>query len=303
MSFKKTDTPYSVTNHQSMEIIERSSNTVVLSNLSEFYAPVLSKGFAIKYVTEGTELYTLNREQYHVGPNQYLLCNSTKEGSVEIESRKAVKGICINISVELMLQAVASLQQPDTAFPDAELGLFFCSNRFVESQYNAGTTGTGSVLLQLNKYINNHTFNREQLTIELFYLLAEKIIADQLPVFRQLQNLPGIKPATRQELYKRIVRGRELMDTHFTQPLSIELVAKEACMSEYHFYRLFKKMMGTSPHQYILRKRLESGKQLLEQHRLPVSDAAVQCGFSDIYSFSKAFKQAFGITPSSLHRK
>jgi AraC family transcriptional regulator len=303
MSWEKTDTQHTVNKSRGMKIIERNSNTVVLSSLSEFYAPVLSKGFAIKYVTEGKELYTLNQQQYHVGPNEYLLCNSNKEGFVEIESRQTVKGICINISAELMLQAAASLQQPGTAFPDADLGLFFCSNQFVENQYNANTTNLGTMLLQMNQHINSYSFNHNELTIEFFYLLAEKIITDQLPVFRQLQNLPGIKPATKQDLYKRIVRGKELIDANFTQPLSVELVAKEACMSEYHFYRLFKKMMNISPHQYILQKRLESGKQLLDQHQLSVSDAATQCGFADIYSFSKAFKHAFGVTPSSLYKK
>jgi AraC family transcriptional regulator len=300
---RKTNTQYLFNTTKSMETIERNSNTVVFSNLSEFYAPVFSKGFAIKYVAEGTELYTLNQQRYQVGAEQYLLCNSTKEGHVEIESCHTVKGICINISPDLMLQAVASLQQPAAAFPDAELGLFFCSNYFLENQYNANTTGLGAALLQMSQRMNSHSFNRNTLTIELFYSLAEKIIADQLPVFKQLQSLPGIKPATKRDLYKRLVRGRELMDSNFTQPLSIELVAKEACMSEYHFYRMFKKMMGISPHQYILQKRLKNGKQLLELHQLSVSDAAVECGFSDIYSFSKAFKQEFGVTPSSLLKK
>lgn len=285
-----------------METIERNSNTVVLSSLSEFYAPVLSKGFAVKYVSEGTELYTLNQQQYHIGAGHYLLCNSTKEGHVEIESTKNVKGICINITPELMQEAVASLQRPDTAFPDSELGSFFSTTHFLENKYDADKTILGKTLTEMSKSAHHEQFDEDSFTIEFFYSLAEKIIADQLPVFKQLQSLPGIKYATKKDLYKRITRGKEVIDSSFSSSLSVEMMAKEAYMSEYHFFRLFKKMYSISPHQYMLRKRLENGKVLLQQ-QVPVSAAALECGFSDIYSFSKAFKNQFGITPSSLLKK
>lgn len=288
---------------QSMETIEQCNNTVVFSSLSEFYEPVKSTGFAIKYVVEGSELYTLDHQQYFIKQGNYLLCNSTKKGHVEIESRHKVKGICINISPELMLEAVASLRSPDTLFPDAELGRFFSTPYFLESQYQADKTAVGKMLIDISDAVQQKQLEVNDVTIEFFYSLSEKIITDQLPVFKQLQCLPGIKPPTKRELYKRISRGKEMMDACFTSHLSIQNLAQEACMSQYHFFRLFKKMVGLSPHQYILNKRLELGKKLLEEHLLPVSSAAVECGFNDIYSFSKAFKKQFGITPSTLFKK
>lgn len=287
---------------QIMERIEKNNNSVVFSSLSEFYEPVQSTGFAIKYVAEGTERYTLNDQSYHVSAGNYLLCNSTKQGHVEIESRKKVKGICINIIPELIQEAVASLQRPDTFFPDAELGLYFSTPYFLENQFDASSTQVGKLLQYIEDAAGNNKTDPSNLSIEFFYSLSEKIIADQLPVFKQLQSLPGVKAVTKKELYKRISKGREFIDNTFLSPITIELVAKEACMSEYHFFRLFKKMMGVSPHQYILRKRLELGKELMQQ-QLPVSNVAIECGFTDIFSFSKSFKSYFGYSPSSLLKK
>lgn len=287
---------------QIMERIEQNNNSVVFSSLNEFYEPVLSTGFAIKYVAEGTERYTLNEQNYQISAGSYLLCNSTKQGYVEIESRKNVKGICINIAPEIIQEAIASLQRPDTFFPDAELGLFFSTPYFLENQYDANSTHVGNVLQQIEQAAGRNEIDTSDLSIEFFYSLSEKLIADQLPIFKQLQSLPGVKAVTKKELYKRISRGREFIDNTFLSPLTIELVAKEACMSEYHFFRLFKKMMGVTPHQYILRKRLELGKQLLKEH-LSVSDSAVECGFTDIFSFSKSFKSYFGYSPSSFQKK
>lgn len=286
-----------------METIERKNNSVVFSSLSDFFQPVHSTGFAIKYVVEGTELYTLDQQQYLVKEGNYLLCNSTKQGHVTIESRKVVKGICINIAPELMLEAVASFQRPDCFFPDADLALFFSTPYFLETQYDSSSTVLGKTLTQIASDLQQQQLHPSDLDIEFFYSLSEKIIADQLPVFKQLQSLPGIKPPTKRDLYKRISRGKEMMDTLYTNPLSIEQVAREACMSEYHFFRLFKKMLGVTPHQYLLGKRLAYGKTLLQQEQYTVSDAAIECGFTDIYSFSKAFKKQFASSPSALLKK
>lgn len=288
---------------QSMETIEQNNNTVVFSSLSEFYQPVKSTGFAIKYVLEGSELYNLDRQEYMVDAGSYLLCNSTKQGHVEIESRHKVKGICVNIVPELMLDVVASMRRPDTSYPDAELGLFFSTPYFPENKYEADKTVLGRSLNSISTAIQQKQMNADDLTIEFFYSLSEKIVTDQLPVFTQLQSLPGVKRHTRRDLYRRICRGRDMIDANFTLPLSIQAVAKEACMSEYHFFRLFKKMTGVSPHQYIVSKRLELASSLLQQYGMPVSAAAIECGFTDIHSFSKAFKKQFAVNPSTLQKK
>ncbi len=288
---------------QLMRSIEQNNNTVVFSSLSEFYQPVLSKGFAIKYVLEGSELYNLDQQEYMINAGSYLLCNSTKQGHVEIESRHKVKGICVNIVPELMYEVVSSMRRPDTSYPDAELGLFFCTPYFPENNYEADKTVLGKALKDISHSIQEKRMDAMDLNIEFFYSLSEKIIADQLPVFKQLQSLPGIKRQTKRELYRRICRGKEMIDGQFTQPLSIQTIAREACMSEYHFFRLFKRMMGVSPHQYMVHKRLELAKCLLGQRQLPVSVVAIECGFADIFSFSKAFKKHFKINPSGLQRK
>ena len=288
---------------QSMEKLEQNNSSIVFSSLSEFYEPVQSCGFAVKYVVEGSELYTLDNQQHYVKAGNYLLCNSSKSGHVEIESRSKVKGICVNINNDVMLDVVASLQKPDTAFADKTLGIFFSTPYFLETQYKDTETVVGKCLQNISKQAQTKEIVLSSLNEEFFYYLAENIVRDQIPVFKQLQVLPSIKPATKRDLYKRIIRGKEMMDAYYKNAISIQDIAKEACMSEYHFFRLFKKMMGVSPHQYILQKRLQFGKQMLQDGKESVSTIAIEAGFTDIFAFSKAFKNKFGVTPSSLLNK
>lgn len=281
-----------------LERINYADNIVVFSSLREFYHPIKSKGFAIKYVFEGSEKYIINGQKYDVKAGKYLLTNYLLEGSVEIESNKNVKGICINIIPSMLTEVVASMKRPDTAFSDASLGEFFSTTDFLENHYDANQTQLGGVLSRMGLSAQKNHLSTDIFNQEFFYQLSEKIVADQLPIFKQLQQIPTIKSATKKDLYKRVSLGREFIDNAFFMPLTIELVAKEACMSEYHFFRIFKLVYGLTPHQYILQKRLEHSQKILQQDRYSVSEAAIESGFADIYAFSKAFKNHFGVSPT-----
>lgn len=282
----------------SLDVIRINQNSLIFSSLRAYYQPVKAEGFAIKYVVEGVERYKLNYKNYPIETGKYLLTNDTYEGNVEVEADKNVKGICINITPAIIAEVLASQRRPDTAYTDSELGQFFTSSHFLENQYSDTQTQVGRLLRNLTNKVYQNELSKQDVVKEFFYTISEKIIEDQIPVFKQLQAIPGIKPATKKDLYRRLQRGKEFIDSYFSMPLSIDTVAQEACMSEYHFFRLFKLIFGISPNQYLIRKRLEFGKNILLQDRYSVSNAAIEAGFSDIYTFSKAFKKHFGVSPS-----
>lgn len=72
--------------------------------------------------------------------------------------------------------------------------------------------------------------------------------------------------------------------------------------NESYFSRYFKKHMGISPKQYILKAKMDLAKSLLVDNGLSVKETAIKIGFSDQFSFSKQFKSLFGTTPSSYKK-
>lgn len=289
------------TDHQqALNRILHHQNSVVFSSLNQYHEPVRSSGFAIKYVFDGIERYRLNNQDYIIGKGEYLLTNSAQEGDVLIDGQKNAHGICINLHPELISQAVASIIRPDAAMADPALGDFFTSNSFYENKYQARNTALGTQLSMVANHLNNAHFNADELNEEFFLNITTQLIRDQLPMFHQIQRIPVIKAETRKALYKRLTRAREFMDANFTSTISIARLSQEACISEFHFFRLFKAVYHCSPHQYLLRKRLALGKELIETGNCSVSQAALSCGFSDIFTFSKAFKSHIGQTPSAL---
>jgi AraC family transcriptional regulator len=288
--------------NNTFDVIKVNKNLLVYSALKGFYQKEKSDCFVIRYVIEGTEHYHFNGHYYPVKKGQYLLSNATQEGDAEIDNTQKVLGICLGIEPDLIAEVVASVCSPDTPFTDNELGAFFKTSHFLENKYNTTETHLGQFLETINHYMQNNAFGQIEVSPEFFYTISEKIVADQIPIFKQLQAIPSIKSDTKKDLFRRIAKGKDFIDASFLLPLTIELIAKEACMSEYHFFRLFKSIVGISPHQYILKKRLEFAKNILKQDKTAVSIAAYDSGFSDIHAFSKAFKKHFGYSPSTISR-
>jgi AraC family transcriptional regulator len=89
------------------------------------------------------------------------------------------------------------------------------------------------------------------------------------------------------------------IDTNYSRDLSLTELAAVAGMSTFHFAREFKRATGTSPHQYLLKIRIERAKELLSKSEMPLVDVGFQSGFSHQSHFSRLFRKLTGTTPQS----
>jgi AraC family transcriptional regulator len=90
----------------------------------------------------------------------------------------------------------------------------------------------------------------------------------------------------------------EYVEEHLDTALTLEQMAAAAHLSVYHFARQFKVATGLPPHQYVIARRVERAKLLLEGgSELPLADVAAYAGFSDQSHFCQHFKRMVGVTP------
>jgi AraC family transcriptional regulator len=101
---------------------------------------------------------------------------------------------------------------------------------------------------------------------------------------------------------RRLARVLAFIDAHFGQELSLEELAREACLSPFHFARSFKAAMGEPPHRYLLQRRVEHAKTLLRDGALSTTEVAMTCGFASPAHFATSFRRATGVTPSLFRR-
>lgn len=84
---------------------------------------------------------------------------------------------------------------------------------------------------------------------------------------------------------------------------SIEEVPVERHYSREHLIRLFRKYKKATPHEYIIRNRINAAMKILETSGASIGEVAEELGYGDRFSFSKQFKKITGLTPSEYRRK
>lgn len=91
----------------------------------------------------------------------------------------------------------------------------------------------------------------------------------------------------------------DYIDAHLDRNIKLADLAQLLDMSPFHFSRLFKQSIGTSPHQYLSQQRIERAKQLLKNSDRLIIDIALECGFNSHSHLSKQFRQNMGMTPKA----
>jgi transcriptional regulator GlxA family with amidase domain len=98
---------------------------------------------------------------------------------------------------------------------------------------------------------------------------------------------------------ERLTAALELMESHPGEPLSRAETARRVGLSTRQLDRLFAEKMGLSYAGHYRRLRLERARDLLRQSAVPITEIALGCGFSSASHFSRAYREAFGVTPAS----
>jgi AraC-like DNA-binding protein len=134
---------------------------------------------------------------------------------------------------------------------------------------------------------------------EAFLRVAEALLLDHFEgeARRSESEISACGVATRDELYRRVLRGREFLIASLAEPVSLAVTAREACLSRYHFLRTFREAFGETPHQFLTRQRLERARVLLARGDASVTEVCVASGFSSLGSFSSLFRCVFGVSP------
>ena len=101
---------------------------------------------------------------------------------------------------------------------------------------------------------------------------------------------------------RRIRRSVELMHTQLDQELTLKALAAASYLSPFHFARLFKKLTGSTPHNYLAGVRATRAQLLLADTELSVTEVGAQVGYLSASHFTKAFRLATGTTPREFRK-
>lgn len=104
------------------------------------------------------------------------------------------------------------------------------------------------------------------------------------------------------DIPERLRNVKIILDTMPPVKVTLEGIAKTACLSQSHLTAEFRKYFGMPPVEYWNRNRMEYAAFLLRDETQQVSSIAELCGYPDVFQFSRAFKKYFGYSPTHARR-
>lgn len=131
----------------------------------------------------------------------------------------------------------------------------------------------------------------EELAVELASATAE--------LDRGLSPTPVDPSAASAARVARLVRA---IERDPGQAFDLEDMAQEARLSPYHFLRIFREVTGVTPHQHLLRRRLQRAAVRLAEEPTKIVEIVLECGFGDVSNFNRTFRAEFGASPRAWRR-
>lgn len=255
---------------------------------------------SLKAVVRGEAFYRTRHGHYRVTADAFLLLNAGQEYALEIAGRSHTETLCPFFQPGL-LEHVASCEATSCVRQLDEPAEARAAADFYERLYPR-TGRIGRLLDGLHAGLRQRRADGPWLEDQ-FYALAAALVALRGEVRNEVAGFPGLRPATRAELYRRLHRGRDFLYSCYDRPLTVAEAARAAGLSPYHFHRTFKEAFGQTPMQYLQACRLIAACRLLGGTELSVTAICLAVGFESLGAFSWLFRRRFGVSPRTFRRR
>ncbi len=237
-------------------------------------------------------------------PTLVFVLQGSKRGYIGTETYAFQQGECLIVSVSMPFDCdtVASPELPMIAVSmklEADtVNELLAKTYFENEQFKPLTTGMS--VIQYDETISNvlirllKTLSSEQDSL----ILGKQIKRELLYRVIQHSGADALTGLVVQGNLRQIYKICEYIQHHFTEKLTVEMLAEQANMSISAFHKAFKQVTLHSPLQYLKVTRLHKAKQMLQNENQSVAQAAYAVGYQSSSQFSREFKKQFGFSPN-----
>jgi AraC family transcriptional regulator len=260
-----------------------------------YFAQTPGLPLSLKCMFNGRALYRIPRAEFSVDDGGYLILNNRQPYSIEIASPTQVETFVLWFPDGWAEEVLAGCNQPNERLLDAPAGTNGAAAFFERYTRHDGIVSPR--VRELRAAFKGDGAIEDGWLEEKLRALLAAMLQTQGAVKQQRDELPAVRAATREELWRRVNRARDFLHAHLGSAVRLSEVAAAACLSPFHLLRTFQSVFRQTPHQYLNQCRLERAKFLLEKTRIPVTDICLDCGFTSLGSFSALFHKSCGISP------
>lgn len=248
---------------------------------------------SVKYLLNASETYELSGRAVTVDPGSYLIINEGTEYASHVDSQSNVETASVFISPELLEDVLASLSlSTDQLLVDPSKTP--AQVNFVERLYPRDEKVVPA-LLNIRRLVN--TAGNDAQIQEAMHILVENLLLMQAGIKLEIDGLGFAKASTRDEIYRRLHVCRDFMLSNLNKNQDLEEVAAIAGFARHHFLRVFREVFRLTPHQYLMKARLDKARQFVKTTDRSISEICLDVGFESLSSFSALYKRNFQLSP------
>jgi AraC-like DNA-binding protein len=288
-------------------------NAILWGKGKQYYIPDFPGPLSVKTVVRGSALWSTGEADRPVDEGSYLVLNSGQPYTLTIDSHENVETFCLFFGRGTAEDVYRVRESDPASLLDDPFGKATGDSKDVGRVCSSAEAGSGPPF-EFFETLHAHDGIVSPLIRRLYGRLQDKTASgpwfeDQFlevaaALFRvhseaakQAAMIPAKKRSTRLELYRRLLRGKDYIDSFSGGRVHLEEVSRQACLSPYHFHRLFREVFRETPNHYLQRRRLAKATRLLERGEQNVTDICLEVGFESITSFSGLFRRNFGCSP------
>lgn len=271
------------------------SNIIYYNSIKGECGGVYKSTYSVKYVTAGEVYYRCGNRQFRIGAGNFLVVNHGTDLAYETRyADKANEAFSVCIDKDIVNEVFASIAGGGNLLDEGDTRPSFL---FYEDLSFRSINDTGNV--RLKSIMASVRDGRLEVTEEIFYQISELLVRSHLGVKDSLASINKVKTETRKEIFKRVHTAVDYIADSITSRFDLNQVARVSLMSKFYLIKHFREVVGMTPNEFHIRKRIEKAVSLLRAG-VSVSEASQLCGYADVFTFSKQFKKITGCPPSRL---
>lgn len=268
-------------------------NAILTGTSRKYFVPNFAGPLSLKATLQGTSTWKVDDRECRVSESTYLVVNDGQPYTITYDEPRDVTTFVLLFRKGYLEEVIGGMRQ--------------CGNSIVDEPFRSESievpirlhAGSSDVLRKLRSFANElGTILVERELWDLrFHQLAVALVSELSLSAPSATSISAIKQSTRAELLRRISIGRDFLISMSDRPVTVEDAAREACISTFHFHRVFLQTFGVSPHVFLRNVRMERAAHMLQSTPASVSEIVERVGFQSVSSFSGAFRHEFGLSP------
>jgi AraC family transcriptional regulator len=277
-------------------------NAIVGTGLAlDYHVASYETALTLKSIPRGVATYSTPRTRYRIGPRSLVVLNAGQRYSLDIDGADRTATLCLFFEPGFVEGVAQAMRARDADLLDAGADAATPAFGMCE-RLHAKEGAPATALSRLEEGMRGGHCSEAWLETCAFAIAREMVLLDARDRDR-MRSMPGLRPSTREETYRRLHWARDFLDASLAEALSVARIARVACMSPYHFHHLFRQAFGETPMQRVQRLRLATAADLLAGSDRSVTRVCTDVGFESLGSFSALFRRRFGASPGEFRRK